>query len=99
MSAIGGLNESALVAQSIWEAQQGAAKEYRRQRKLAAAGDLAAGQLADNNYRLFQALVQAAAVRLTPRGRFLFKNSYENIWQNAPEASKPCGRSVAVPSR
>lgn len=92
MRAIDTLNKSALVAHAIWEAQQVAAREYRRQRLLAAQGDQVARELASLSYGLMHALVQAAAVRLSTAweiflrdllGEFLAKRpgAFKSAWQ------------------
>ena len=88
MRAIDRFNESAFVAQSLWEAQQDAVRVYRRERAKAAAGDKAAQQLVQIRYRLWHALVQAAAVRLTTAWEVFLQDLFREYLTRRPNGFK-----------
>ena len=86
MTALSSYNDAVIVIQALWNAQQQARAEYGRYREIfRRTRSLAEKQVAAEQYALHQALVQAAAVRLTTAWEvFLYELLREYLGRRQP---------------
>jgi hypothetical protein len=89
MSALTEFDDGVAVVQSLWNGQQQARADYaRRRRRFRQTGQEIDRQLADEQYAMHHALVQAAAVRLTTCWEVFLLNLLQEYLFRRPGALK-----------